>query len=212
MAGDSPNDPSFLLASESVQKELTLSDDQKTSLKKLRDDQTAGGQAFFSQFMGLSQDEMQKRLEERAKENRRQISKILSPKQMERLAEINIQMAGPLALNFEDVAKQIGLTAEQKEQLKNIGDEVRRKSADLTPTNNGRLLTGEKRKELQQKFKEVSTERKEKALALLTDDQKTKFKQLQGDKFNTSTIQPARASFKNSGRINGPNLAPPPGE
>ena len=210
MGGDS-NDPSYLLVSESVQKELALTDDQKTSLQKLRDDQT-GGQAFFSQFRGLSQDEMQKRLQERAKETRNQISKILAPKQMERLAEINIQMVGPVALNFEDVAEKIGLTADQKEKLKNLGDETHRKLAELNSTLNGQPPTGEKRKERQQKFKEIASDRKDKAIALLTDDQKAKFKQLQGEKFDTSTIQPARGSFRSSGQINGRNLLPPPGQ
>ena len=65
---------------------------------------------------------------------------------------------------------------------------------------------------VQEKLKEIASERKDKAIALLTDDQKAKFKQLQGQKFDTSTVQPARGSFKNSGRINGPNLLPPPGQ
>ena len=65
--GDLPNDPSYLLTLEAVQKELALTDNQKARLQKLEDDQTAKGKVFFRGLMGLSQDEMQKQLDGRAR-------------------------------------------------------------------------------------------------------------------------------------------------
>jgi hypothetical protein len=47
------------------------------------------------------------------------------------------------------------------------------------------------------------TERKKQSLAILTDDQQAKFNQLQGVKFDTSTIQPNRKSFTSRGQVGG---------
>jgi hypothetical protein len=211
MMGDSPNDPSYLLTSESVQKELAISDDQKANLQKQQAAQTAAAPAFFRQFMGLPQDEMQKRLDERAKEIRNQLSKILTPKQMDRLAEIYLQVVKADALNFDEVAKKLGLTVEQKEKLRSLGEQARSKSADLMSVyNNGQPVDREKQKEIQQKLKEVKSDRAERSLALLTEDQKTRFEQLQGAKFDISTIQPKRESYRDSGRINAPPKMPVP--
>jgi hypothetical protein len=111
MGGDSPNDPTYLLASESVQKELVLTGGQKTSLKRLRDEEN-DRHPFSGGFIGQSPDEIQKKLEQHAKENRDRASKILTPQQFERLKEIHIQVAGAAALNFEDVAEKLELTTE----------------------------------------------------------------------------------------------------
>ena len=132
--GDLPNDPAYLLDSESVQKELALTDEQKAALQNARDEQSAGDQAFFAGFMGLSPDEMQRRLEKRASELRNRIEQVLNEKQMQRIGEINLQVVGFLALNYDDVAKKLGLSAEQKQQLKNLSDEAHRKQTALTAT------------------------------------------------------------------------------
>ena len=66
MSSDSPDDPSTLLTAEAVQKELALTDDQLARLQKLRNERTAEGQAFFAKLMGLSQSEIQNRIEERS--------------------------------------------------------------------------------------------------------------------------------------------------
>ena len=208
VANDSPNDPSTLLTSESVQKELTLTDEQKASLQKLRDDCAAAGQAFFESFMGQPQDEIQKRMEERAKDSRNKISKILTPKQMERLDEINIQISGVVALNYEDVAEKLALTVDQRQKLKNLGEESRRQLTDMFSTSNGQPPDKQKRQELQQKQKDIKSQRKENAMALLTDEQKSKFEQLQGEKFDLSSIRMTYESFGGRGQINAPNGLP----
>ena len=106
MFGGGGMDPSFLVIAEPVQKELELSDDQKASIQKFRDDMMAEGQNFFGQLQGLSPEEIQKKMQERAKENRKKIADILLPPQMARLDEISIQVAGAGALNRDDVAEQ----------------------------------------------------------------------------------------------------------
>jgi len=215
MGGESPNDPTYLLVSESVQKELALTDSQKASLQKIRDEENdrhplSGG------LIGRSQDEIQKKLEQHAKENRNRVSKILTPQQTERLNEINIQVAGVAALNFADVAEKLSLTAEQKSKLKTLADEARRKLTELNTAHNGQPPVDAKRararEDYKQKLDQVTGERTNQAIALLTDEQRSKFQNLQGEKFDTSTIQPNRRSFSRRGRIEAPVKVPPLGQ
>ncbi len=56
------------------------------------------------------------------------IEQVLNEKQMQRIGEINLQVVGFLALNYDDVAKKLGLSAEQKQQLKNLSDEAHRRA------------------------------------------------------------------------------------
>jgi Spy/CpxP family protein refolding chaperone len=201
-SGESPNDPSYLLASESVQKALGLTDSQKTSFKTLREEENSR-HPFSASIIGLSHDEIQKKLEQHAKENRDRVAKILTPQQNARLNEINIQKAGVLALSFDDVAEKLALTSEQKTNLKKLAGEARRKQDDLNSTNNGQPVEASKRQAYKKKLDQITAERKKQAFAVLTDDQQATFKKLQGEKFDTSTIQPNRKSFSRRGQIGG---------
>ena len=204
MSSDSPNDPSTLLTAEAVQKELALTDDQKSQLKKLRDERTAEGQAFFSAFMGLSQSEMQNRIEERAKLSRQKIAQILTPKQLERLSEINVQVAGVAALGFADVAEKIGLTPDQKAKLKELADDTSRRLTELFPTSQAQLRDAQAQQDRQKKQAAIKSERNDKAMALLTDEQKSQFQKLQGEKFDLSSIHVTNERFGERGKVEAP--------
>jgi hypothetical protein len=201
--GESPQDPSYLLASASVQKELALTGEQKTRFQKLQNDEN-GRHPFFSGFAGLTQEQIQKRLEEHAKENRDRVSKILTPQQNARLNEINLQVAGAAALSFGDVAEKVGLSTEQKAKLKSISAEARRKLSELNAANNNRPVDRSKAQEYRKKVAEIAAERSSQSLAVLTDAQRAQFEQLQGAKFDTSTIKSNARKFTLRGRIEPP--------
>lgn len=205
-SGGSPQETSYLLGSESVQRELKLSKNQKDTLKKLRDEEENSNHPFFRGIIGKSPDEIQKVLEQHAQETRERVAKILAPEQMQRLNEINIQVVGVDALDYDDVAKALGLTAAHRDELKNLANETRRKLAELNATN-GRLPANDARRQAwKAKQDEIIAERKASSLALRTDEQKSKFNTLQGEKFDTSTVQRNRKSFSRRGRIDGPPL------
>jgi Spy/CpxP family protein refolding chaperone len=211
-SGGSPQEPSYLLSSESVQKELKLSSEQKVKLKKIRDEEESGNHPFFRGITGKSPEEIQQSLEQHAQETRERIAKILAPEQLHRMNEINIQVVGVDALNYDDVAKSLGLTATQRDELKNLADETRRKLAELNSTN-GRLPANDARRVAwKARQDEVIAERKMGALAILTDEQKSKFDELHGEKFDTSTVVRNRKSFSRRGRIDGPVLESPPAQ
>ena len=211
-SGESPNDPSYLLASESVQKELLLTDSQKTSFQKLRDEESKT-HPFAGGLIGLSNDQIQKKVEQHAKENRERVAKILAPKQNARLSEINIQVAGVAALSFEDVAGKLDLSAEQKTKLKYLADEARTKQTKLNDTYNSSSASGQKasrgREDYKRELAQIAADRKTQSLAVLSDEQRAKFQKLQGEKFDTSTVQPNRKSFNSRGRIGASTKAPP---
>lgn len=201
--GESPQDPAYLLVSESVQKELALSREQKANFQKLQNDEN-GRHPFFSGFAGLSQAHIQKRLDEHAKENQDRISKILTPQQNARLTEINLQVAGAAALSFGDVAEKVGLSTDQKAKLKSISAEARRKLSELNAANNNRPVDRSKAQEYRKKVAEIAAEHSSQSLAVLTDAQRTQFEQLQGAKFDTSTIRSSARKFTRRGRIEPP--------
>jgi hypothetical protein len=185
--GGGGGDPSFLLMAPSVQTELTLSDDQKTSLQKLQQDMMASGRDFFQQMQGLSQEERQKKVQERAKENRKKIAEILLPQQMDRLDEISLQQSGAGALSRDDVADKLALTDDQKGKLKDLADDTRQKIMDTF--SGGPPQDDQERQEMQKKVTEIRTQQSDKALAILTDEQKSKFEKMQGKKFDLASIQ-----------------------
>jgi Spy/CpxP family protein refolding chaperone len=205
VGGDSPNDPAYLLESESVQAELALTDEQKANLQKIRDDANSNPNAFRG-FMRMTPEQIEKRLQQRANAERKRIAKVLSPEQMQRLDEINIQAAGVTALGYVDVAKMLKLTAEQKTELKKLSEETSDKLANLYSPTNGQPAGNLTPQQLTEKRDEIRSERANRALAILTDEQKAAFEKLQGEKFDTSTIKPRNRNFTSRGRI-----GPPPG-
>jgi hypothetical protein len=202
--GQSPNEPSFLLASESVQKELALGDAQKEKLEKIWDDEQNGAREFFRGFIGMSQEQIQKKIDARARATRKRIAKILSPEQMQRLDEINLQVVGNAALTYEAVAAKLQLTPEQQVELQKVGDDSRQELAALYATANGQPPTAEGQAERNQKQKMIVTELNDQLIAVLTEEQHAAFEKMKGEAFDTSTIQPRRRSFTNRGRINSP--------
>jgi len=110
------------------------------------------------------------------------------------------------------VAKALGLTAAQRDELKNLADDTRRKLAELNSTN-GRLPASDARRQTWKASQdEIIAERKAGALAILADEQKSKFDKLQGEKFDTSTVTRNRKSFSRRGRVDGPGLESPPSQ
>lgn len=201
-SGESPNDPTYLLASDSVQKELAITADQKASLQKLREAERTS-HPFASGFAGKSQEQIQKKLDEHAAENRRRVFGLLKPEQIARLNEINVQVVGVAALGYPEVAKTLALSDDQKSQLRMVATEARHLQDELNAGNNGRPVEASKRAAYKEKLNRIMDERKKQSLGILTEDQRAKFNRLQGAKFDTSTIQSNRKSFTSRVQIGG---------
>lgn len=160
----------FLLAAKSVQEELKLSADQ---VKEVEDLNARQREAFQGQE-NLSREERAQKLQELGNKNQEAINKMLKPEQQKRLKQLSLQASGPMALaGNEEAAKELGLTDEQKEKLQTM----RRESFG------GFGQKGADRAEAAKKAAETRRANNEKAMDLLTAEQKTKWKELTGEPF-----------------------------
>ncbi|HMF10669.1 MAG TPA: hypothetical protein VKE94_00130 [Gemmataceae bacterium] len=165
--------PVMLLGQESVQKELKLTDDQIKKVQELGEKM----REKFQEIFGLDEAERPKKMQELNEENRKAIAAFLKPEQDKRLNQIIYQRQGPAAFANPEVAKALGLNAEQKDKVQTINQETGKAMRELfTP---GQPPDDETRK----KMDDLRKSSGEKLLALLTAEQKTKWKDLQGEPF-----------------------------
>ena len=158
----------MLLQSEQVQKELELTDDQKTSATKLAEEYRPGGGGGGG---NTSPEDRQKRREELQKK----VNDILTPQQQQRLDEIVLQVSVKIqpsqALSDAKIAEKLQLTEDQKQQLTDITSEYRQKTMDLFQGG------GPPDRDAMTKLR---TEQSDKTMTVLTADQKDQLTKLQG--------------------------------
>ncbi len=95
----------MLLQSEQVQKELKITEAQKTKLQELSEKVRSEIRDLMSGMQNLSQEERRKKFEEmqpemekRTETLRKEIATILNPKQVKRWRQIELQQQGATAL------------------------------------------------------------------------------------------------------------------
>ncbi len=121
----------MILTREDVQKELELVDDQIEQLVKLRDNNDM--REMFGQIRDLPQEEraakMREVMEASQAKIKKSLSEILLPHQAERLKQLTMQWqmrgGGGLAAS-EDVAKELGISDDQREKLRTKARELER--------------------------------------------------------------------------------------
>lgn len=183
----------MLLNVEAIQKELELVDDQKSKIRTATEEVR---EEMAKQMAAL----LQKKLQD-----------ILLPHQIERLQQIQIQLRGNSALNDPEVQEKLGLSSDQKAQLAKLRenyDEQRR--AMFTAAREGGRDGGEDRRA---QYERLRTEMTQSIEQVLTAQQKEKFEQMKGPKFE----MPSGGSrgrggfgFGRRGGDRGGNDQPPP--
>ena len=185
---------SGLLMIPEVQKEVSITDEQKAELAKLGEAaRAAAGAGGFDReaFEKLSEEERTKRFAEmraagaeRAKKADEAVKALLKPEQWARLSELRVQQEGVRAWSREDVQKQLGFTEEQVAKIKTLNDAN-------APTGFGGPGGGRGGQDLsEEEAAKAQAERaaKRKAYdegmaAILTADQTAAWTKLQGTKF-----------------------------
>jgi hypothetical protein len=138
-----------------------------------------------------------KEMDERANKVEGKIREVLEPTQFKRLKEIELQQRlqneGPAAFDRPDIAQALGLTEEQKKSLKAIADgleaesqQAREKVMQLfqgarDASEDERAKMREEGEKLREKGEATKKEAQQKAMAVLTDEQKAKLKNLMGE-------------------------------
>jgi len=112
-----------------VQKELGLTEKQKSQLKKLDSTMSQKRRQMFTRTRSRQGDtdpeKMRTSMDSLRSEQAEAISKILEPKQKTRLGEIELHREGIFAVARTDVAKKLKLTSTQTDRIKTIVDQMR---------------------------------------------------------------------------------------
>lgn len=175
-----------LLRNESVWAELKLTDEQKTKTAEIGDKVRAEMAEALTELGGLDEDERETALKElrkvageRGKAVLGELAAILQPEQLARLKQINLQVRGFQALAEEEVAAELKLTDDQKQQLAAIEEE---NAAAMREVFTQARESGGDRQAVREKMDELRKAAGEKALAVLTAEQKAQFEKMQGPK------------------------------
>jgi Spy/CpxP family protein refolding chaperone len=186
--GGFPFGGGLLLANKSVQEELKITDEQKTKIQEIAKESREKTEAIIGKVDFKDQESRAKAREAR-EQNKDKLMEIgqasekamlavLDDKQKTRFKQIEIQSQRVDAFKNEEVVKALNLTDDQKEKLKTIAEDVNKDITDLR-----KEFSKENFQENQKKIATLRKDGMEKAVAVLNDAQKAKWKELTGDPF-----------------------------
>jgi Spy/CpxP family protein refolding chaperone len=177
-----------LLRADKVIEELAVSEDQQEKIRAVVEESRNKGRELFSGFRDLSDDqrrEMRGKFEALAAATSGEVTGILSDAQNKRLGEIHIQIRGAHSLHGDDLAEQLGLSDEQRQNIDDLVQAEREEQRDRFAG-----VRDLPRDEVRAKFEEMRAEsEKTRAdiagmlLAELNESQAAQFKALQGEAF-----------------------------
>lgn len=170
-----------LLRSEEVQKDIKITDDQKTKAMKLGEELAAAVREVQPEFnRDGSREEYAKKMEEaRPKmeklmaEKKTALAAVLSADQMKRLDEIVLQVKGGDALNEAELQSKLMVTDEQKAKLANVTKESGEKMRSAFGGGGGGGFDREK-------MAAVQKERSDALVAVLTPAQAEQYDMMKG--------------------------------
>jgi flagellar biosynthesis/type III secretory pathway protein FliH len=170
------NGPGRLIADPGVQKELKMTNvqlgkirvalarvmqDHRDDLAKIRGDTTLVERMQIMRVVG--------------EDSRKAIGGILNAKQMKRFKQILWQEGGFRAMQDPEVQKELMITEEQREKLREIGQGAMKQLQEVFQGGNAQGA--------QEQLEKIRKEAQEKAEALLTDEQKKTWKEMKGEPF-----------------------------
>ena len=131
-------------------------------------------------------DKVKEMLTEAAAKQREQLEEVLLPEQLERLDEISLQARGITALMDSEIAKKLELTETQTAELKETSEKSREEATTKMREMFQNARGGEggfDRDKMREEMTKMREGINEKMLNVLTADQKKKFEDLKGEKF-----------------------------
>jgi hypothetical protein len=179
----------WLLQNSDVRKELKITPSQRTKigelsrslhekhrpeLERLKNEGANGRAKMLALMANIS--------EESAKE----METVLSPEQMKRLRQIGVQALGLEAFFDPGLERELGLTPEQKEKLATIASDMHNELRNLINSHQGDFEAGVK------KVRQIRKQSVDKALTVLSDDQRKAWEQIAGAPFDLKFMPTAR--------------------
>lgn len=168
----------FYLTNRSVQDELKLTDEQKMALRKITDErneavrkarkETDPDARLAGTYAAFDKAEMATK-------------KVLEPTQTRRLRQIYLQRAGTRSLTLPGIQKELKMAGKQVEEIRRIRQDAQAKSEALLDAARGdrdKLLQAIKQR------RELRAKADAKVLNVLTPEQKKKWAEIRGPKFD----------------------------
>jgi Spy/CpxP family protein refolding chaperone len=173
----------FLVQNKSVQDELKIDTDQKD---KIREATQKVFEDFRDEFAKIptakpeERDEILKKLNEATE---KAVKGALKEEQIKRLTQIQVQQKGVDLFSEEKVAKDLKLSDEQKEKIKDIQKDLKKETDPLQPQRGGGKPDLAKIQENRKKIQSLEKEAMANATKTLNADQKKQLKEMQGEPF-----------------------------
>jgi hypothetical protein len=165
----------LLLRQKSVQKDLALGADV---VKKITDFTNAQSEAA-RKTAGMPEAARKEAFEKLAKQNDKFLADTLNAKQSKRLDQIEMQFTALTQLLKPEMIKELKLSDDQVKKFKEMQPEARKALAEVL---------GSKDAGKSQKFAKLQQETRTKILAVLTDEQKTKVREIAGPPFEGEIV------------------------
>jgi hypothetical protein len=161
----------ILLRQKSVRQDLGLAHDHTGKIFTF----TAKQNDAAKEAVKLGQEERRQKFEALKQENEGFLKENLSPEQRKRLDQITLQVVGLLWVAQPEIATTLKLTDEQRQKAKELQEQMRKEARDLLGSSGGQ--------EPGEKYAKLRQETRTKLQELLTEDQRTKWKELAGPPF-----------------------------
>ncbi|HKB37426.1 MAG TPA: serine/threonine-protein kinase [Gemmataceae bacterium] len=169
--------PSMLLRHPGVHDDLRLSEQQRTTIRDLDERFASQRRETFGEFAKLSSEERRKRFVALALAHEKAYAEALTPAQVARLRQIDLQQRGAFAFLDTEVAKTLQLKREQRVKIRALLDGATFAMFEPRPREGGPPPFGGTR--IHDAWRETQT----KMLDVLTPDQKKKWKEMTGESF-----------------------------
>ena len=177
-----------MLLSPGVQRELKMNAEQVAKVQKVVQEARERHDADLRKLREIEGPERLDRARELIKlvsaEMKHAFAEILSPEQGARFEQIQLQRRGAEAFTDPDIQERLHLTVEQKEKIRALRDEVRKELGEIL----------QDRQDVAARLATLRREMRERALALLSADQKAIWDRLTGEAFDFESPRARAAS------------------
>lgn len=188
-----------------VQKELGLTDDQKSTLDKFAEEMQSQARKELEGIRDLSQEdrraklaEIRSKLGDREKEVQKKLDEVLNTSQRERLAQIEVQAElvnhRVEMFNKKEIAEALQITDDQKQKLTELREKMGTEMREAFGGGGG----GPPSEETRAKIKKLGEETMDKAKEILTSEQREKLEKMAGKKVDFDLTQ--QGGFGRGGR------------
>jgi hypothetical protein len=162
-----------LVRIEKVQKDIGLDADGVKKVTEALDKVRADNREEMAKLRDASPEERTAILKKINEANEKALKDTLSEKQVKRLKQIEMQVAGVNMFSMEDVQKTLKFTDDQKTKIKEINDDLQKETREL--------FQGGFNPENMTKMQTLRKDALANAMKVLTDDQKKQVKEVTGE-------------------------------